>query len=256
MYAVLKAWWIYTMALNRVEKGVFQFKQFAVRHDRCAMKVGTDGVLLGAWALIGKGEEFFRVLDVGSGSGLIALQLAQRFDRAAVLGLEIDPAAAEQAQENFESSPWSNRLSMLRHDARDFASEAGFDALITNPPFYQENVSSADPSRDQARQLSSLPFEALFGLADRSLKDGGRLALVSPASEEEWIRSLARKAGFGLRRFCRVRGHSTARVKRLLWEFVKASEDAFEEEELTLEVSRGEYTEEYRALVASFYLKM
>lgn len=256
MYAAPKGLWICTTAPNRVEKGVFQFKEFTVRHDRCAMKVGTDGVLLGAWAFTGIGEESFHVLDVGSGSGVIALQLAQRFDRVQLLGLEIDPAAAEQAQENFENSPWSNRLSMLQQDAQDFVPEAGFDALVTNPPFYQENVSSGDPSRDQARQLSSLPFEALFGLADRSLKDGGRLALVSPASEEEWIRSLARKAGFGLRRFCRVRGHSTARVKRLLWEFVKASEDAFEEEELTLEVSRGEYTEEYRALVASFYLKM
>ena len=220
------------------------------------MKVGTDGVLLGAWGFKGMGEESFHVLDVGSGSGVIALQLAQRFGEAELLGLEIDPSAAEQAQENFENSPWSNRLTMLQQDAQDFVPETSFDALVSNPPFYQENVSSGDPTRDQARQLSSLPFEALFGLADRSLKDGGRLALISPASEEERIRDLAREAGFGLRRFCRVRGHSTAPVKRLLWEFGKASEDAFVAEELTLEVSRGVYTEEYRALVASFYLKM
>jgi tRNA1Val (adenine37-N6)-methyltransferase len=250
------AWSICTTETIKVEKGLFQFKQFGVRHDRCAMKIGTDGVLLGAWAF---GQTHFStaaLLDIGTGSGVIALQLAQRFLEARITGIELDVEAAQQAAENFLAAPWKERLQAQCGDIRDLKGVSLFDGIASNPPFHAEQVSSGDSLRDQARQEGGLPFSELFATASRLLKPGGLFALISPAQSEGAIRRCAQKEGLSLYRLCRVKGHEAAPVKRLMWEFSKGPVESCIEEELTLEIQRGEYTDAYTKLVAPFYLKI
>lgn len=239
-----------------MEKGLFQFKQFGVRHDRCAMKIGTDGVLVGAWAFGQTEFSSAALLDVGTGSGVIALQLAQRFLEAQITAVELDAAAAEQAAENFLAAPWKERLQVQCGDIRDMKGDSLFDGIVSNPPFHPEQVSSGDPLRDQARQEGSLPFGNLFAVASQLLKPGGLFALISPAQSEAAIRQCAQEEGLPLHRLCRVKGHQKAPVKRLLWEFRKGPGESCPEEELTLEIERGECTEGYKELTAPFYLKM
>lgn len=242
-----------------MESKPFQFKQFSVRHDRCAMKVGTDGVLLGAWAF----REFpavhyepSSILDVGTGCGLIALQMAQRFESAEITGVEIDSEAADQARENALASPWASRIEIQSVALQDFVPEGRFDAIISNPPFFQEEVSSGNPLRDQARQHASLPLAVLMEFAANNLAVGGRLALVGPFGSESLIKSEGAKNKLNLARVCRVKGHKDAEYKRVLMEFVLGEQGNAKQEELILEVSRGEYTDDYIRLTAPFYLKM
>lgn len=239
-----------------MKEGVFQFKQFSVRHDRCAMKIGTDGVLLGAWAFGQFDYPADSLLDIGTGSGVIALQLAQRFLEAHITGVELDFEAATQASENFLAAPWNERLEAQCTDIRSFESAALFDGIVSNPPFHSEQVSSGNPLRDKARQEAGLPFGVLFATVSRLLKTSGLFALISPVQSEDSILQYAEEEGLFLHRLCRVKGHEGAPVKRLLWEFGKAPVESCTEEELTLEVQRGEYTARYKQLTAPFYLKM
>lgn len=145
----------------------FQFKKFTVYHDKCAMKVGTDGVLLGAWASV---ENARRILDIGTGTGLIALMLAQRSD-ASVVGVDIDEAAVEQARENIERSEWKNRIVVEHKDVRDLSGEkySLFDVIVSNPPYFTEAVYCPDKQRNTARHMDSLPFDELLQAVDRLL---------------------------------------------------------------------------------------
>ena len=242
-----------------VDSKPFQFKQFSVRHDRCAMKIGTDGVLLGAWAfqdVPALHQKPCSILDIGTGCGLIALQMAQRFDSAGITGVEIDSEAAGQARENVLASPWKSRVKIQAVALQDFVPQGRFDAIISNPPFFFEEVSSKNPLRDQARQHASLPLPVLMSFAAKNLAVGGRLALVSPFGSESLIKSEGIKNKLNLVRVCRVKGHKDADFKRVLMEFVLGEQGSTKQEELILEVSRGEYTEAYRRLTAPFYLKM
>ena len=134
---------------------MFRFKQFTINDDRCAMKVGTDGVLLGAWAEVGHSR---RLLDIGSGSGLIALMAAQRCPEASVLGVEIDEEACRQARENVADSPYSQRVSILCQDVKNFRSDELFDCILCNPPFFTEDTLPDNPMRAQARHTSEFSF--------------------------------------------------------------------------------------------------
>ena len=156
----------------------FQFKQFTIRHDRCAMKVGTDGVLLGAWANA-KGKQ--RILDIGTGSGLIALMLAQRTD-AMITGIEIDPASATQAQENAAASPWADRLQIVATDIAGYTSYQAFDLIVSNPPFFNEMLLPPGAARSQARHTQALTFEALLFHVQRLLSPEGSFCAILPAT--------------------------------------------------------------------------
>ena len=155
----------------------FRFKKFTVHHDKCAMKVGTDGVLLGAWARIDGGES---VLDVGTGSGLIALMMMQRGAQS-VVGIDIEDTAVEQAQINVGQSIWSNSVRIEKADFISFATDENFDVIVSNPPFYKNALSCPDPLRDRARNADSLPFCQLAKKAAVLLSDGGRLSVIVPA---------------------------------------------------------------------------
>ena len=179
----------------------FRFKQFTVWHDRCAMKVGTDGVLLGAWA----GQERLgetqvnhprNILDIGTGSGLIALMLAQRFPQARITGIDCDKDAAMQAMENFTGSPWADRLRAVRTGLQDFCRDTAtaaerFDLIVSNPPFYDNTLTNPDSRRCAARHTGGLPHDELLLLSAGLLSDTGVFSLIVPSESEKSILRLA-----------------------------------------------------------------
>ena len=233
----------------------FKFKQFTVSQDRCAMKIGTDGVLLGAWADLSTRPK--SILDVGAGTGIVALMLAQRSQANLIDALEIDDEAYEQCTENFEASPWGDRLFCYHASFQEFASEIeeNYDLIISNPPFYSEAVTSGNEARDLARSESSLPFKHLLICAEHLLSDKGVFATIIPYRELKRFLNLASEVGLYPCRKCFVKGTANTEVKRVLLEF-SFEEKGLIEESLTLEITRHHYTPEYIALVEDFYLKM
>ncbi len=235
---------------------MFQFKQFSVNQDRCAMKIGTDSVLLGAWSPIP--ENVFSVLDVGAGTGIIALMIAQRSFAEQIDALEIDEDAYEQAVENFENSPWSDRLFCFHAGLDEFVEEPEdeYDLIISNPPFYSENYSSGDEKRDQARFNDAMPFEELIEAAALLLSENGIFSVIIPYKEEEKFIALAKECELFLMKITRVKGTPTTEIKRSLLAFSRFETEDFLVDELVIETSRHIYTEEYIALTKDFYLKM
>ena len=219
------------------------------------MKVGTDGVLLGAWVALENRPDF--ILDIGAGTGLIALMLAQRSGAETIDAVELDAEAFEQCVDNFETSPWADRLFCYHADFAEFADqmEASYDLIVSNPPYYAENVSSGDASRDRARQFRALPMEVLLNGVVRLLAPEGRFCLILPFKEEIAFLKEARTRGLFPARLMRVKGNPQAPVKRSLLELIR-QEGQVAEETLIIEGERHEYTPEYRALTRDFYLKM
>lgn len=219
------------------------------------MKIGTDGVLLGAWVSI-KGKPY-SILDIGAGTGIIALQLAQRSKAEMVDAIEIDENAYEQCVDNFENSPWGDRLFCYHAALDEFVEEIDdkYDLIISNPPFYSEDYKTTDEARDMARFNDALPFDELIESASQLLSDEGIFAVIIPRKEEEYFIKMASEVNLFPNRICRVRGTETVEEKRSMLEF------SFEKispkmENLTIETSRHNYTEEYKNLVQDFYLKM
>ena len=187
---------------------MFSFKQFNISQDRCAMKVGTDGVLLGAWAPIF--HQPYNILDIGAGTGLIALMLAQRSSAEQIDAIEIDEDAYEQCVENFEKSNWNDRLFCYHAGLDEYTDELfeeeEYDLIVSNPPFYSENYSSGDEKRDQARFQDALPFDELIESAQALLSNNGIFAVIIPYKEEERFIQLAKSIGLFLLKTTRVKG--------------------------------------------------
>jgi tRNA1Val (adenine37-N6)-methyltransferase len=234
----------------------FQFKEFSVTQDRCAMKIGTDGVLLGAWTSLESNPK--SILDIGSGTGVIALQLAQRSTAETIDAVEMDDNAYEQCTENFEASPWSDRLFCYHASIQEFASEIKetYDLIVSNPPFYAEDYKTADPARDTARFTDTLPFEHLVVCVAQLLSEKGIFSLIIPKKEQATIIGLALQQGLHLSKICEVRGTPNSEVKRILMEFSPMKAEKIISEGLIIETDRHQYTEEYINLVKDFYLKM
>lgn len=233
----------------------FQFKQFVVHQDQCAMKVGTDGVLLGAWTSLEHQPE--TILDVGSGTGLIALQLAQRSVAETIDAIELDENAYEQCVANFEGSPWADRLFCYHAGFDEFVDEMDerYDLIVSNPPFYSEEVGSGDVSRDQARQNSSLPFDELVEGVAKLLSERGRFSIIVPFKEEGNMLNLANRNQLYPQRITRVKGNAQVEYKRSLMEFGFENGEA-QMDELIIETERHQYTDAYIKLTEAFYLKM
>ncbi|HBU77554.1 MAG TPA: tRNA (adenine-N(6)-)-methyltransferase [Muricauda sp.] len=233
----------------------FKFKEFTIHQDQCAMKVGTDGVLLGAWASLDNQPE--SILDIGAGTGLIALQLAQRSLAETIDGIELDDDAYEQCVSNFEASSWGDRLFCYHAGFDEFVDEIEdkYDLIVSNPPFYIEDVATRDESRDKARQSSSLPFDELVQGASELLTEKGLFAVIIPYKEELGFVELAKSVGLFPNRITRVKGNPDADFKRSLMEF---SFDANKPhiDTLIIEEGRHQYTKEYIELTQAFYLKM
>ncbi len=231
----------------------FQFKQFTIAHDRCAMKVGTDGVLVGAWSqLPARG----RLLDVGTGTGLIALMVAQRSPASFVTGIDIIPEAVEQARENVAASPFADRIEIRLQSLQAIAATGqSFDAIICNPPFFAENLLPPDSSRSIARhtQESSLTFGELAACSARLLADGGSLSVILPTSAFDSFRLLCFAQGLFLQRSRLVQGTPRKAPKRVLATFVKGEATWTSEKPLILN-DGGRRTDDYAALTHDFYL--
>ena len=230
--------------------GGFKFKQFAVEQEDVAMKVGTDGVLLGAWA---ECEGARRILDIGTGTGVIALQMAQRNPMAQVQAVEIDETAAKRARANFDNSPWAERLQVAQTAVQEFAPTEKFDLIVSNPPYFIDSLLPPDAKRSTARHTHDLTFEELDRAVERLLAENGRFALILPTTEFEKYLSLTQ---LHLVRRCDVCPIDGGAVKRVMGEFAKQKPTAVAHENIAIENGRrGDYTDEYRALTKDFYLK-
>lgn len=215
------------------------------------MKVGTDGVLVGAWAAL-RGDER-RVLDIGTGTGLIALMLAQRAPGAFVTGIDIEPV--DQARENADASPWGGRIRFVQQPVQTFEAAEGFDLIVSNPPFFVDSLASPDAGRTLARHAVELPFGALCDAAVRLLVPGGRFALILPTAEGARFEALCR-GRLALRRRTEVCTAPGKPPKRVLLEFVRGTAARAVCDRLTIGTgAHEEYTPEYRALTKDFYLK-
>ena len=229
----------------------FQFKQFCIHHDRCAMKVGTDGVLVGAWSPL---EAPKHILDIGTGSGLIALMVAQRFPEAEVAGIDIDEVAVAQAQENVDASPFSERVHLMVSALQDapFA-ETSFDAIVCNPPFFEERLLPPDEDRSNARHTTSLPFATLVGCSAKLLRPRGQFCVILPANSFDAFRQLCFVNGLSLSHRCDVQTSPRRPAKRVLACFSKGEVQGVDEQLLTLSEA-GRRSRQYARLTADFYL--
>ena len=230
---------------------VFRFKQFAVLNDRTAMKVGTDGVLLGAWCPVAGARH---VLDVGTGCGVIALMIAQRNHEAVITGIDIDYNAVQEATLNFERSPWSDRLTAVEGNFNDM-STSGFDVIVSNPPFFTDGVLPAGDARIAARHTQSLTYRQLIEGAARLLSSHGALALISPTDAEGEIIEAATFATLPVRQVTHVIPVDGALPKRTLW-LLTPRDIAYHEGTVTIANRDGTFTQEYIELTGDFYLKM
>jgi tRNA1Val (adenine37-N6)-methyltransferase len=236
----------------------FRFKQFVVHQDRCAMKIGTDGILLGAWA---QAEQPERILDIGTGTGLIALMMAQRFQNAIIDALEIEPNAAEQAERNFSTSPWPKRLTLHHQSIQSFAASGlpdnAYSLIVSNPPWFVDSLKSDKTSRNLARHTDSLTHDELLNSVRLLLHSSGRFAVVLPFSDSASFIHLAHERSLYCRRQCHVRSKPGLSPHRVLLEFETVpAESPVIPHELTIENEQHhDYTESFRELARDFYLR-
>lgn len=230
----------------------FKFKQFTIHQDKCAMKVGTDGVLIGAWATCQHAE---KVLDIGTGTGLIALMIAQR-SNAVIDAIEIDEEACLQAKENFRKSPWENRIHLIHKSFQDFVHETDkkYDLIVTNPPYFQNSLVAPDDQRTNARHNSELELNEIIDGAEKLLTDNGTLSIILPYIEGVLFITHAAQKGLFCVRQTNVLPKPKREPKRLLLEFQRQKKTLVDQD-LVIELeNRHEYSENYKNLTRDFYL--
>lgn len=241
-----------------MEDSRFRFKSFEVSHHRSSMKVGVDAVLLGAWA----GINPKKILDVGTGCGVISLMLSQRFLEATVDAIDIDENSIEEAKENFDRSLWNNRLRVCLANFAEFSCHfrdncRQYDLIVSNPPYFDSGIENPVTSREKARHQSSLSVFSLLEKSKDLMAESGRLSMIFPAEFYEKVRKVSERERYVLLRECRIRNRPEREEKRVMMEFGKRDfyEDVkFETKHLVM-FEGGEPTEEYRHLCKDFYLK-
>ncbi len=232
----------------------FSFKQFTVHHDRCAMKVGIDGVLLGVWCNVMNAG---KILDIGTGTGLIALMLAQR-SNSDIDAIDIDTNAALQATENVKLSPWANRIHVQEISLQDFAGKTNhrYDLIVSNPPYFVNSLKAPSTERTIARHTDSLTHEELILNAQLLLVPQGRICIILPAKEALQCKEAALSRGLFCTRETRVIPKPDAEIKRILLEFTLQSKPT-EERTIVIEGhERHHYSPEFSLLAKDFYLKL
>lgn len=233
----------------------FTFKQFFVGHERCAMKVGTDGILLGAWAPVAGVR---RILDIGTGSGLLALMLAQRTPDAAVIdAVELDAQATLQAQENVNESPWAHRIRVHTADIQSWLKEENgrYDLIVSNPPYYEQGVECATAEREQARYTTTLDHTALLRCAVNAITEEGFFCVVLPESIGKTFTGQALEMGWHLRLRTDVAETELRLPHRVLLAFSPTPGECFSDR-LVIRGPDQQYSEGYTALTQGFYLFM
>ncbi len=232
----------------------FQFKSFTIQQHRCAMKVGTDAILLGAWATAANRAA---ILDVGTGTGVVALMLAQRFPNAVVEAVEIDKPASCQAAENFAASPWNDRLSVTHAAVQEFPFARRFGLIVCNPPYFHDSLKPDNHARRTARHDGSLSSGELAGAANRLLAQDGRLSVILPADHRDAFVIEAGSQGLYCVRQRLVHPTPKHPPKRILLEFsTDSSSPVVEERSMIIELTRHQYSREYIDLAKSFLLRM
>lgn len=229
----------------------FSFKQFTIYQDRCAMKVGTDGVLLGAWARVASAS---RILDIGTGTGLISLMLAQR-SGALITAIDIDADAVRQARGNIEASPWKDRVEVVRQDICSYVTNERFDVIVSNPPYFVNSLKCPDGQRSMARHCDCMEFGDLIKHAVGLLLPEGAFSVIIPTGGMEEFLTIASGYNLFLSRQTLVRTKPDVAPKRVLLEFKKQPVVCIQDE-LVIELSRHVYSEAYIELTKDFYLKM
>ncbi len=240
----------------------FTFRQFEIHQERCAMKVGTDGVLLGAWAEGGR-----RVLDIGSGTGLVSLMMAQRFPEASVVGIDLDADACEEAAENVAASPFAGRVAIVHARLQDFMVDADgeaqggntdthslFDAIVSNPPFFVNSLKNPDNKRSMARHADSLPFQDLWKGVKRLLSEDGVFSVVLPKEVVELFVAEGCVSGFCLVRRCAVKTVARKPPKRYLLSFSRHRTGVMEDAGEVMMDGDGNRSDWYRKITDDFYL--
>ena len=232
----------------------FRFKQFTIQQEQAAMKVGTDGVLLGAWASVpGPGS---RVLDVGTGTGLIALMIAQRSRDVWVDALEIDPSSARQANENIRNSPWSKHMNLIHSSFQDYASQCKhqYDLIICNPPFFSASTKAPSKEKNLARHDDSLSLRDLFKGSVSLMKETNVISLILPVDKEAQAFDLILEHQMYCKRRTRVIPAPGKSTNRVLLEFSSVPGKCHEDD-ITIETGeRHSYSDKYKSLTDSFYL--
>lgn len=230
----------------------FQFKQFRIEQEQAAMKVGIDGVLLGAWTSV---NDCRQMLDVGTGTGLIALMVAQR-SAAHVTAVEIEKKAAEEAARNVQASPWASRLDVKHCSLQRFVASGPqqFDRIISNPPYFTNGSKAASAERTLARHADSLPFAELLDASGKMLSLNGRLSLILPVEPALRFIDLAKSYRLHLVRLTRVMPHRQKQPHRYLMEFARFPGKLASDELPIRNVDGQSYSPEYKALCKAFYL--
>ena len=240
------------MNKNSSKYEAFRFKQFTIQHKLCSMKVGIDGVLLGAWADC---SDCKNILDVGTGSGLIALMLAQRNPAAQIHAVEIEHSAYLQTQINFNASPWASRLSAEECDFTKFSSAVKFDLIISNPPYFSNSYLSGNNARDIARHTLTLSINNLIEHAASLLSDRGEICLIYPFESTSELEFNVAKMNLSIKKLTLVKPNSRKYPKRILVEITKKTTLKCVNDELLIHLHNGEYASEFIELTKDFYIK-
>ncbi|MEN0005623.1 MAG: methyltransferase [Bacteroidota bacterium] len=233
----------------------FQFKQFTIEQDQCPMKVGTDGVLLGAWAEVAGAK---KALDVGTGTGLIAIMLGQRTEELHIAAVEIDEKACEQAKANMAKVPWSDRLEVLNQPIQEYArsSSETYDLVVSNPPFFTGGTFSVKEDRNSVRHTVKLPHGDLLIAVRKLLAPAGKFAVILPYIEGLRFIELATTYNLHLTKKMEVRPKVDKGVERLLLQFERSPKAVVEESLVIQKAARNDWTADYIRLTGDFYLKM
>lgn len=234
----------------------FTFKQFSIWHDKCAMKVNTDGILLGAWSQLNNATT---ILDIGSGTGLIALMLAQRVSiPAQIFGVEIEQAAAQQASFNASQSPWAAKVQIINLDIQSFSLThmAKFDLIVSNPPYFTNALKAPNKGRELARHNDGLSFEQLLHSASLLASDNAHFSLILPCEEAQSLLAISEKFGWHLKRLCLVSTVIGKPPSRSLIELARAESAAPTQTALTIRDKKNKYSDEFIQLCKDYYLSM
>lgn len=240
-------------AVKNMSRDSFTFKQFVVQQGRCAMKVGTDGTLLGAWAVLERNDG--RILDIGTGTGLMALMMAQRYPEARVTAIDIDAAAVEQANENVQDSPFTERIQVSQADVNAFETLEPYDAIVCNPPYFDKALTCPDNQRTQARHTLTLSYRQLMAAAWRLLSDEGLFSVIIPNDYFQQMESEIHLAGFFQTRIYGVRTVVGKPIKRYLIELRKHPKKELIKKDVMIESAPNVRSEWYQELTKDFYIK-
>lgn len=228
----------------------FEFKQFKVIHEKSAMKVGIDGVLLGAWSNF---DNCQRILDIGTGTGLLSLMAAQR-SKAIIDAVEIDSDAAMEAELNFSNSGWSERLNVSKMSFQDFETDKRYDHIISNPPFFENSLKPNDEKRLKARHTDSLSLDELLAKAKQYLRDDGSISLILPADKDDQLAKMVEMKGLFVKRKCFVHPFISKKPNRILIELLTMPCESSTNKIIIRNEETHLYSEEYKSLTTDFYL--